>query len=76
MSRGGSAAGAAGAPAAVIPQLRDDGTTILLAEQNARAALALADDAVLLRTGAVVAAGSAAELRDGELVREIYLGAA
>jgi ABC-type branched-subunit amino acid transport system ATPase component len=59
-----------------LAQLRDDGTTILLAEQNARAALALADDAVLLRTGAVVAAGSAAELRDGELVREIYLGAA
>jgi len=60
---------------AVLGELRAQGTTILLAEQNARAALELADDAVLLRTGTVAARSSAAELRDGDLVREIYLGA-
>ncbi len=60
---------------AALGELRERGTTILLAEQNARVALALADDAVLLRTGVVAARGTADELRDGELVREIYLGA-
>jgi len=60
---------------AALAELRERGTTILLAEQNARVALALADDAVLLRTGTVAARGTAEELRDGELVREIYLGA-
>jgi branched-chain amino acid transport system ATP-binding protein len=60
---------------AALAELRARGTTILLAEQNARVALALADDALLLRTGVVAAAGSAGELRDGELVRDIYLGA-
>jgi branched-chain amino acid transport system ATP-binding protein len=60
---------------AALGELRSQGTTILLAEQSARAALDLADDAVLLRTGTVAARGSAAELRDGDLVREIYLGA-
>jgi branched-chain amino acid transport system ATP-binding protein len=59
---------------AALGELRGGGTTILLAEQNARVALALADDAVLLRTGTVAAAGSAAELRDGPLIQEVYLG--
>jgi len=58
-----------------LADLRERGTTILLAEQNARAALGLADRAVLLRTGTVAAAGTAEELRDDRLVQAAYLGA-
>jgi branched-chain amino acid transport system ATP-binding protein len=61
---------------AALAELRDAGTTILLAEQNARAALALADDAVVLRAGSVAARGASPELRDRELLRDVYLGAA
>jgi branched-chain amino acid transport system ATP-binding protein len=58
-----------------LADLRERGTTILLAEQNARAALGLADRAVLLRTGTVAAAGTAEDLRDDRLVQAAYLGA-
>jgi len=61
---------------AALVDLRAAGTTILLAEQNARAALAPADDAVVLRAGSVAARGASPELRDGELLRDVYLGAA
>lgn len=48
--------------------------TILLADQNARAALALADRAYVLETGRVVLAGSGAQLKDDPRVRASYLG--
>ena len=50
------------------------GTTILLVEQNARAALALANRAYVLATGSVVLEGPAAALREDPAVRRAYLG--
>jgi branched-chain amino acid transport system ATP-binding protein len=48
--------------------------TIVLVEQNARQALAVADRAYILETGQVVLAGPAAELAAGEAVQRAYLG--
>ena len=52
----------------------EDGTTILLVEQNAHAALRVAHRAYVLETGRIVLEGPAAELRDHPQVREAYLG--
>jgi branched-chain amino acid transport system ATP-binding protein len=57
-----------------IRRLRDDGLTVLLVEQNARAALAIADRAYVLETGRVTASGSAAAIQSDPRVREAYLG--
>ncbi len=51
-----------------------EGLGMLLVEQNAAQALALADEACLLETGRVVRRGPAAELRDDTAVRHAYLG--
>jgi branched-chain amino acid transport system ATP-binding protein len=59
---------------AVIRTLRDDSLTILLVEQNARAALAIADRAYVLETGRVTLSGPAAEIQADRRVREAYLG--
>ena len=59
---------------AVIRALRDDSLTILLVEQNARAALAIADRAYVLETGRVTVNGPAAEIQADARVREAYLG--
>ena len=59
---------------AVIRALRDDSLTILLVEQNARAALAIADRAYVLETGRVTLSGPAAEIQADRRVREAYLG--
>jgi branched-chain amino acid transport system ATP-binding protein len=58
----------------VLAAVRARGTTMLLVEQNLRAALELADRAYVLQTGAVVASGPAAELAASEDVRKAYLG--
>jgi branched-chain amino acid transport system ATP-binding protein len=47
---------------------------ILLVEQNIEIALALADDAYVLRTGAVFASGPASQLRGSDKLRDAYLG--
>jgi len=57
-----------------LAELKAQGTTILLVEQNAQAALALADRAYVIETGSVVLEGSAAELSASEQVRKAYLG--
>jgi branched-chain amino acid transport system ATP-binding protein len=57
-----------------LAELKAQGTTILLVEQNAQAALALADRAYVIETGTVVLEGSAAELAASEQVRKAYLG--
>ena len=54
--------------------LQRDGLTILLVEQNARAALAIASRAYVLETGRVTASGSTAAIQVDERVREAYLG--
>jgi branched-chain amino acid transport system ATP-binding protein len=53
---------------------KDAGITILLVEQNARLALAVADYAYIMENGRVVLDGEPARLRDNEDVKEFYLG--
>ena len=59
---------------ATIKELREQGTTILLVEQNAQAALSLADRGYVLETGKIVLEGTGAELLQDESVRKAYLG--
>ena len=58
----------------IIRQLHADGTTILLVEQNAQAALAVADRGYVLETGRVVTEGTGAELLESDTIRKAYLG--
>jgi len=58
----------------VSGELRERGTTILLVEQNARAALDLADRAYVMESGQVVLTGTAAQLATDERVQTAYLG--
>jgi branched-chain amino acid transport system ATP-binding protein len=60
----------------IIERLRETGTTILLIEQNARAAMAVADHAYVLETGAIALSGPATELAADPRVIETYLGKA
>jgi len=57
-----------------IRQLHDEGTTILLVEQNARAALRIADYGYILETGEIVLQGTGDELVHNDDVRKAYLG--
>ena len=59
---------------AAIRRLREAGTTIFLVDQNARAALAIADRGYVLETGRVVLAGAGAELAANDAVKQAYLG--
>ncbi|MFG1477672.1 ABC transporter ATP-binding protein [Xanthobacter sp. V4C-4] len=58
----------------IISSIRDAGTTVLLVEQNAFAALELCDYAYLLEAGRIVKAGEGARLIDDPHVRAAYLG--
>jgi branched-chain amino acid transport system ATP-binding protein len=58
----------------VIVDINSQGTTVLLVEQNAAMALALADHAYLLETGRVVMSGAAETIRSDESIRRSYLG--
>ena len=58
----------------VIAGLRDTGVSILLVEQNARAALQVADYGYVLETGEIVVEGPSANLASGPRVIESYLG--
>jgi branched-chain amino acid transport system ATP-binding protein len=58
----------------LIARIREDGTPILLVEQNARAALRVADLAHVMEGGRIVLSGPAAELAEDERVRAAYLG--
>lgn len=57
-----------------IARLRNEGTTILLVEQLAVAALKVADHAIVLDLGRVAKAGKPDELRNDEVIRAAYLG--
>jgi branched-chain amino acid transport system ATP-binding protein len=59
---------------AMIAELKGTGLTILLVEQNAAQALAIADQAFVLRLGQVAARGPAAEIRAATDLRALYLG--
>ena len=58
----------------VMKQLNEQGTTILLVEQNARKALGAAGRGYVLETGHIVLAGSARDLQNDEAVKRAYLG--
>lgn len=58
----------------VIEQLRQEGVTILLVEQNAYQALRIADRAYVLETGQIKLEGPASELAQDEEVKRVYLG--
>jgi len=58
----------------LVARIREDGTPILLVEQNARAALRVADTAHVMEGGRIVLSGPAAELAEDERVRAAYLG--
>ncbi|MFF2656577.1 ABC transporter ATP-binding protein [Kitasatospora sp. NPDC058032] len=59
---------------ATIVELKADGTTILLVEQNAQAALSLSDRGYVMETGTIVLQGTGADLLHDESVRKAYLG--
>jgi branched-chain amino acid transport system ATP-binding protein len=61
---------------ATLARLRAAGITVLLADQNAHAALRIADRAYILDTGRVVAAGTSAALATDDRLRAAYLGGA
>ncbi len=58
----------------VICKLQEDGTTILLVEQNAKAALRIAHRGYVLETGRITLKGEAKALMENEEVRKAYLG--
>jgi branched-chain amino acid transport system ATP-binding protein len=60
----------------IIDQLRTQGTSILLIEQNARAALEVADHGYVLETGSIALEGPAGQLAGDPRVIETYLGSA
>jgi branched-chain amino acid transport system ATP-binding protein len=59
---------------ATIKELKAQGTTILLVEQNAQAALSLADQGYVMEVGKITLTGSGQELLHDESVRKAYLG--
>ncbi len=60
----------------IIQEINNEGTTVLLVEQNAHMALSIADRGYVIETGKVVISGTSKELQESELVREAYLGGA
>ncbi|MCL2703113.1 MAG: ABC transporter ATP-binding protein [Defluviitaleaceae bacterium] len=58
----------------IIADLHNDGTTILLVEQNAQMALSVADRAYVLETGGIVLTGTGKELLQSDEIRKAYLG--
>ena len=58
----------------IVRQLNEQGTTILLVEQNAQIALSLCSRAYVIQTGEIVLSGSGGELLQNEMVRKAYLG--
>lgn len=57
----------------IIEEIRDQGTTIFLVEQNANMALSIADWAYVLQTGEIVLSASGQETADNEVVKKAYL---
>ena len=58
----------------VIEEINNDGTTVLLVEQNAHMALSIANRGYVIETGKVVLSGPARELQSSEEVKLAYLG--
>jgi branched-chain amino acid transport system ATP-binding protein len=60
----------------IITEISQQGTTILVVEQNAQQALSRADRAYVMETGRIVKSGAGADLLDDPAVKEAYLGVA
>ncbi len=60
----------------IVESLRESGVTVLLVEQNARAALSCSDHGYVLETGDVKLSGPAQQLADDPAVTSAYLGGA
>ena len=58
----------------IIKEVSASGTTVLLVEQNAKKALAIADRAYVLETGKIVLEGNAKELMNDDSIKKAYLG--
>ena len=58
----------------IMQSISDAGTTVLLVEQNAKKALAIADRAYVLETGNVVLSGDAKDLLNDDSIKKAYLG--
>ena len=58
----------------IIESINKQGTTILLVEQNAKMALAIANRAYVLETGKIVVSGTGEELANSESIKKAYLG--
>lgn len=58
----------------IIREISASGTTVLLVEQNAKKALAIADRAYVLETGNIVLSGDAKEMMNNDSIKKVYLG--
>nr|WP_330392344.1 ABC transporter ATP-binding protein [Anaerocolumna aminovalerica] len=58
----------------IIKEISDNGTTVLLVEQNAKKALSIANRAYVLETGKIVLEGDADEMMNNDSVKKAYLG--
>jgi branched-chain amino acid transport system ATP-binding protein len=58
----------------IVAEIRDEGTTVLMVEQNALAALEMCDRSYLLETGQVVQQGSGTDMLANPHIRAAYLG--
>ena len=58
----------------IINTIKENGTTILLVEQNANQALQVADRAYVLETGKIIQSGDAKDLLKDDSIRKAYLG--
>ena len=58
----------------IIRAVSESGTTVLLVEQNAKKALAIADRAYVLETGKIVLEGNAKDLLEDDSIKKAYLG--
>ena len=58
----------------IIKKIREEGTTILLVEQNAKIAIKLCDRGYVMNNGEITMSGSSSELENNEQIKEAYLG--
>ncbi len=58
----------------IIKEINEEGTTVLLVEQNAKAALRLANRAYVMETGKIVMQGEASQLAKDPGIKKAYLG--
>ena len=58
----------------IVREINEEGTTVLLVEQNVRQALTVSRDAYVIETGRIVHSGSAADLMNDPKIKDAYLG--